>query len=159
MWMPVILILGLVSVVVLLALLFAKDPPSEEERESGQSELDRFLAEARGERGTRTASRPEAIPTARPRQRPGRPQPPVPKPTPEPDPEPEPVRIILPPEPEVVVPVDLPGQPIHVPATQRRGGSNATPTLVRLLQDRDSLQAAFLLNEILQPPRSRRPYR
>lgn len=159
MWLAVLLIFGVVGAVVVLALVFAKDPPSEEERAGGPTALDRFLAEARGDRAARDASpaptRP--IPTARPRSRARQRPAETPVPTP-PPPRPEPTVIILArePEPVVVVPVEVVEPPV-VPVVTRRPATAAARRVVGLLQDRDTLQAAFLLNEILRRPRFPRP--
>jgi len=144
MFWPALMILGLVAVVVLVAVLMAKEPNAND----GSVHLDRFLAEARQEQPTReTQPRPRKVSTTKPRQRPRQPQvlslPLVPIETviiipvvkPEPDPEPRPPTPALPP------------QRPTAPAIQR---------LRRLLGDREGMQAAMLLQEILKPPRCRR---
>jgi hypothetical protein len=154
--LPALILFAVVGSVILLAVLFAKDPPPEGTDASNQ--LDRFLAEARGDRHNREpAPAPRTIPTARPRQRPRvQPTPRTPE-SPTPQPVTDPVVIIRraaePPPTPAVDPTSE--TPIVVPPTERRTGSPAAQRLVKLLSDRDTLKAAFLLNEVLRPPKSR----
>jgi hypothetical protein len=155
---PALLLLAVVGGVVVLALIFAKDPEPPGTPDASK-QLDRFLADAREERPEREAApRPRSIPTAKPRARVRQ------QPTPR---QPEPVRPVEPPvvvirprvEPAQVVepdPEPVPhGQPVLGSVARPRCGAGVEK-LAKLLRDRDSMQAAFLLNEVLRPPKSRR---
>lgn len=152
--LPVLLILAVVGGVVVLALIFAKDaqPP---DTPDAAAQLDRFIADARQERPERdTTPRPRSIPTAKPRAR-VRQQPTQ--------------RTVEPVRSEPVAPVVVIRKPVVLEVVEPQPpagpvlGEVARPAptpsaakLIQLLSDRDSIQAAFLLNEVLRPPLSRR---
>jgi hypothetical protein len=152
MLLAALILIGVVGGVILLALLFARDPVGDRD---ASSELERFLAEARGDRPNREVPpAPRSIPTARPRPRP------VPK-----KPEPVPVPPVRPPEtPAVIIRQKIEPDPVPVVepiadttpvlgSAERRANSPAAERLLQLLRDRTTLQAAFLLNEVLRPPK------
>lgn len=132
------------------------------------TEIDRFLEELnrRRQQQRRPPERPaERRPGPRPRPTPGRPQPPPP----------QPVVVVPVPTVELVVPEVLPAQPVrpaepsppsftHPPqpppaAGQPREIPAHLMELLRLFRSGQGLRAAFLAQEILGPPRSRRPLR
>jgi outer membrane biosynthesis protein TonB len=174
MWTPILLILGLVGAIILVVVLVGKEPPHEDDRQPGATPLDRFLAEARGERTTRAekAAETRAIPTARPRPRPQSQPRSQPRAIPQPQPRPEPIPVLVPlpePPPPVVIrhapmPVAQPiPEPVRIPRPESPSRASrekppARETLRDLLHDRNSVRAAFLLSEILQAPRCRRPH-
>lgn len=122
-------------------------------RREVSSELEQFLEEVNRRR--RSADRPLAVP------------PPEPRPEPEPPPRPvivarpEPRRMPSPPPVVEVVPVALPAEepkPRPVPVVELARREPVAPlALRRLLQSGEGLRTAVMLQEVLGPPRARRP--